>query len=167
MAGRLGKGDERFTLEISPPPKELAEAFDKLGKQFGDWRPAWRQMLYPVFVDGVQRNLGTQGQSLGERWPRLERKYARRKARLGSRLQLKLTGRLRGSLKAMKITKRLISYGTEVPYARAVQYGKGRLAKRRFIAWSPAMKAKAVEIMNEHAKRLADEAFSQLAKAGA
>jgi hypothetical protein len=159
MAGLRGKGDERFTLEISPPPKELAEDFDRLGKRFDDWRPAWRDMLYPVFVEGIQRNLATQGQALGERWPGLEREYARRKARLGSRMLLKLTGRLRGSFKALKVTKRLISFGTEVPHARAVQYGKGRLAKRRFVGWSPAMRAKATEIMTAHAKRLTDEAF--------
>ncbi len=152
--GRSGKGDEKFSLEISVPPKALADALDHLGESFGDWRPAWRTMLYPVFVRGIEKNLGTQGASLGEKWPRLEKSYAKRKSRLGMRLMLKRTGALRGSMQMLRMVKKSMAYGTALPYARAVQYGKGRIGKRRFVAWSPEMKEKALEIMSAYTSEL-------------
>lgn len=162
MAGRMGKGVEGFVIDITPPPKDLAAAFDNLGKGFGDWRPAWRAMLYPVFVKGIERNLGSQGGALDDRWPELTRLYRKRKTRLGSRMMLKLSGTLRNSLKTQKMTKRLMSYGTTVPYARAVQYGKGRLGRRRFVGWTAKMKADALDIMVMHTKRMVDEAFRHM-----
>jgi hypothetical protein len=62
----------------------------------------------------------------------------------------------------MKVTKKLVSYGTAVPYARAVQYGKGRIAKRRFVGWSPEMKAQAVELMSRFMQERVEAATAKM-----
>jgi hypothetical protein len=161
-----GKGNERFSVTIDPSPKAIAAAFGVLGKGFDDWRPAFQSMVYPVFVKGLERNFATQGASLGDPWPALSPSYFVRKKRLGSRLMLKLTGRLRGTLHVVKMNKRLISYGSTLPYARAVQYGKGRIGKRRYAAWSDSMKATAIQKMNEFGEALVKKAHEKMMQQG-
>lgn len=163
---RSGKGEERFSITIEPSPKILAQSFEQLAEDLKDWRPAWRQMLRPVFIEGVEKNLGTQGGSLQDKWPPLDPAYYVRKRRMGSRMTLKLTGRLRGSMRTLRLTKRLVSYGTTVPYARAVQYGKGRIGRRRFVSWSPEMKARATAIMNAYVEQAVAAAAERIRAAG-
>lgn len=163
MASKAGS-TERFSVTVDPSPKAIADAFGALGKGFDDWRPAFRAMVYPVFVKGFERNFGTQGASLGDPWPALSPAYFARKKRMGQRLMMKRTGALRSRMHVVKISKRLISYGSTLPYARAVQYGKGRIGKRRYAGWSDAMKAEALRKMSEHGETLVKRAHEQMQK---
>lgn len=152
--GRSGRGDERFRVSISPPPAEMERLLKQLGDDVVDFRPAWPRMLSEVMEPGVAAAFSSKGSSLGQSWGPLSQRYAKRKAMSIHRASemLSLTGRLRGSFRRLRNSRRAVAYGTTVPYASAVQYGN----RRRFVGWSSLMKSRAQEIMQAHQSAMAE-----------
>jgi phage gpG-like protein len=166
MAGTRGKGNINWRLEVDPDPRKIARAYRELG------------------ITAANRKVfGSKGASLGMPWAPVTEMYARRKERRGmGRATMFLTGSLRAALTSsagvLSMTKRRLVFGTDLPYARAMQFGftatpgKGRIKHkhqtppRRLLDWTRETKAGAAEIMQEHAQQLMNAAAAKMAKGG-
>ncbi len=168
VAGRgnsnSGKGNERFRITVSPPVAELERMLKQLGQDVVDYRPVYPRLVDEVMAPGIQAAFASKGATLGQAWPPLTARYARRKLRAGSSEMLSLTGQLRSSFAMLRSSKRSVSYGTTVPYARAVQYGH----RRRFVGWSTEMRDRATAVLQQYHEQLVQKAARALeAKKGA
>ena len=160
--GQTGKGDVRGYFAIEPDPKLVERAFNELGEDFKDWRSVWTQ-VWPVMRRSIQDALATRGGAIGKIWPTYTQDYARRKARgtvrkglgagQGRSTELFFTGALREQLTGdgglLKMTKRVVAFGSNVPHSRAVNFGKGRMGARWFVGWTPGAKGAVQEELNE------------------
>jgi hypothetical protein len=165
-----GKGDFRFRIRANPSPAAISKILGGLGEEFSDWRPAWQRMV-PTLADGILENIDTRGASLGETWPAERDRYVRRKARQGfGRMELYRTGTLVSQLSpasgVRRMGRRSVSFGTKVPYGRAVNFGRNGARGRRFMGWSPRMKTAAEMVMHEHAQALLSKAAARIASLG-
>lgn len=164
MAG-AGKGSEKARIEIVPDPRVLEAELKRLGEKTADWSPAFQAAL-PDVIAGINQNFDTRGASLGQTWEALDPLYSLRKRKAGASKLLELTGLLRATATGRgikSISKKALVIGTAVPYARAVQYGN---PKRRFLAWSASMNAKAMGHMQARADELLREIQDRTTAAG-
>lgn len=177
MAGR-GKGEFAYRITIDPSPLKLARILGGLGKDFKNWKPAF-QKIAPAIVAGIGANIRSRGAALGMRWKPVDSDspYLRRKVREGfGRAELVATGALMreittASRSSLNITARSLRYGTSLPYAPAVNFGRqggsfkrGRqtgIKARWFMGWNDAMKASAIRELNTHAHELLSRAARQ------
>lgn len=172
MAGRgtstSGKGDYRVKFVVDPSPLAMAKVIGGLGKEFSDWRPAWRRLV-PHLAAGIRQNIDSRGSTLSRPWPATHPRYAQRKARRGfGRIDLVLSGKLVAEATSpnsvVSMTPRRVSFGTQLPYARAVQFGKGKKSGRSFMGWNSRMLQHAREIMNDHAATLIARASDRISR---
>lgn len=168
MAGPVFK----YQIKIDPSPVKLAALIGGLGKEFNDWRPAWRR-LAPHMAAGIAENFQTQGGAIGESWPPLTDRYVTRKARGGGgRATLVLSGKLLAEATSpqgvVSMTGIALRFGTSIPYSRAMNFGftpkggRGGVPRRPFMGWNQNMKDAALEAMNDHASDLLDRAAKRI-----
>jgi phage gpG-like protein len=168
-----GKGDFKLRLRVNPSPAAIARVLGELGKDFRDYRPVWR-LLAPIIAYGMAQSIQARGAALGESWPQESRAYARRKAREGKgRVELAVSGKLIADMTSagsvLGISARRLTFGTRLPYARAVNFGfttkggKTQIRARKFAGWTEYMKRGAAELFDIFAKERLKEASAAIA----
>ena len=129
--------------------------------KFDDFKPAFKALV-PVMAKGHAAAIRSRGALLGTPWPAPDPEYVTRKRGAGGgNAQMILTKHLwteatrTGGRSVLSLTKRKVSVGVKsVPYARSLQF------KRRFgfIGWTEHSAAKSTQILDDHARRLYQEA---------
>ena len=157
-----GNGNINWRIEVKPDPKQIERAFGELSRKLMDWRPAFTRLI-PVIAAGERAIFNSKGSVIGEPWHAVTEMYARRKERKGGgRLQNFLTGALRGELTSragvLSMTKKKLTFGTDLPYARAIHFGQ----KNRLIGWTNEMQERAREIFAEQAEALMQQAAAAI-----
>lgn len=167
------KGIYRLRLTATESYVAAFEGLRQLRVRISDWRPAFVEVA-KVLAGGVEQNIRSRGASLGFRWPASDPKYAMRKARAGhGRIDLVVSRKLVDDVTSpdgiIELGHRLLIFGTDVPYARAVNFGftprSGRRAiqERRFFGYSESMKSRAADAFAVHMQRAVDEARARMA----
>ncbi len=174
---RSSKGAFNFGVTINPSPAELAKRFGIATKRFSDYRPAFR-LIVPHLATGIGQNIKTRGASIGETWPSQGASwhlaYLRRKQRGGYGVaDLILTRRVYNQVTSpteglLSMGRMSVRFGSDLPYARAVNFGMAAKGARRrmFMGWSAQMKADTEEILDEYTRLLLEELADEVNRAG-
>lgn len=148
---RAGKGTFNLGITVNPSPEKLAQAFGVASKRFGDFRPAFRRIA-PHLARGLAQNIRSRGASIGESWPSTEAgwaaEYQKRKQRGGYGAQSLLRSRMlynqltSPTAGVLSMGRKVLRFGSDLPYARAINFGSGANSNRRrmFMGWSDQMK---------------------------
>lgn len=162
---RSSKGAFNFSVTVNPSPEKLARAYGVAAERFKDYRAAFK-LLAPFLAEGLRRNVLGRGGPIGEQWPSASAswhaEYLRRKAREGfGVLDLIMIGRMFAQMTSatqgvMSMGMRSMRFGTDAPYARALNFGNqaNRNRRRMFMGWSDYMKASAEEVLTEFTRHL-------------
>lgn len=162
-----GRSNGLYEFQTRVDLSGISKAYRLIGRGMPDFRPVYIQFIGELMQDTRKAASGGRGPD-GETWGKYSADYLRRK---GGRANLVFSGKLMremgGSPSIKKVTRRGMEYGTNLPYARAVQWGRAagsgkkrsvnRIPSRVFFGISDKMKNRLIELMDEHQAQAIDK----------
>lgn len=156
------RGELETTIEVSPDFDSVAESLDELGDALGDFRPVWRRVAGMV-GQNFAANISSEGNAVGENWPKPHPDYARQKSLEGfPDDQLVATGDLERKLAAGRVIRMGRDFvfvgleGKDAKKAAALHFGSKRtgLRARPFVEVNAASRRKIEGILTKYVAEL-------------
>lgn len=160
MGRGRSNGDIGINLSVDPHPSVISSAWRSASEKLKDWRPAWRKIL-PVMSSGLSGVIRSGRGPGGETWAAQNQTYVKRKSAKGfGRTDLVRTGAMLSQIQSqsngkIRLGPKSVSFGTDKPYARAVNFGvRGKIGSRLFMGWTTGMREEAVRVYEERTREI-------------